>query len=127
MTRIAALSCRALGLFTGCATYWRNNSPSANWDTDLYECTKANSTTITYGGGTGLIGSLSAAEVGSVRTDYAMRDLCLKSRGWYQTSAPSAPRPALSTPEEPRSKAKDACPANEYWNSLRARCEKIGG
>src|SRR5439155_4041415 len=77
MTRIAALSCLALGLFTGCATYWRNNSPSANWDTDFYECTKANSTTITYGGGTGLIGSLNAAEVGSVRTDYAMRDLCL--------------------------------------------------
>ncbi len=55
-------------------TYWYNNNRSANWDSDLYECTKAHSTTITSGGGTGLVGTLNAAEVGSVRTDYAMRD-----------------------------------------------------
>jgi hypothetical protein len=84
-------------ILMGCSaqTYWRNNNPGANWGTDLYECTRAHSTTITSGGGTGLLGAVSAGEVGSSRTDYAMRDLCLQSRGWYQvaapTSAPAAP------------------------------------
>jgi len=109
----------------GCGpTYWRNINPGASWDTDLYECTRAHSTTITSGGGTGLIGSINAAEVGSVRTDYGMRDLCLKSRGWYQDSSPRGP--SQSPSDEPRSKARSACPPAEYWNSTRGRCELIG-
>ena len=113
-------------LMVGCTTYWQNSNPTANWNTDLYECTQAHSTTITGGGGTGLIGTLNTLEVGSVRTDYAMRDLCLRSRGWYQTSSP---RPYQSSPAdaEPRSKAGSACPAGEYWNSVRGQCERIGG
>jgi hypothetical protein len=125
-------------LLVGCATtplYWYNNNPSANWNTDLYECTGAHSTTITSGGGTGLAGAFSAAEVGSVRTNYAMRDLCLKSRGWYQ-----APSPAMSTPPSvppttssapaappPASRPSSPCPAGHYWHSAFARCEKVGG
>jgi len=109
-------------------TYWYNNNRSANWDSDLYECTKAHSTTITSGGGTGLVGTLNAAEVGSVRTDYAMRDLCLKSRGWYQSSArvSQAPTPAPAS-QQPTYKTKDACPWGFYWNSSNGRCEKVGG
>jgi hypothetical protein len=126
-------------LLVGCATtthYWYNNNPSANWNKDLYECTGAHSSTITSGGGSGLSGALSAAEVGSVRTDYAMRDLCLKSRGWYL-----APAPAVSTPPSvppptttsapatspPASRPSSSCPAGHYWHSALGRCEKIGG
>lgn len=90
----------------GCSTpttYWRNNNAGVKWETDLYQCTQAHSTTITSGGGTGLAGAISAGEVGSTRTDYAMRDLCLKSRGWYQvasqTSAP--PSPPVVVPPAP--------------------------
>src|SRR6266851_130044 len=81
----------------GCSSaqmYWHNDNSGANWNNDLYQCTRENSTQITSGGGTGLGGAASAAQVGSFRTDYAMRDLCLKSRGWYLVTTPSAPTPA---------------------------------
>src|SRR5262249_34397121 len=80
----------------GCTTSRRNTNPTANSNTDLYECTKAHSTTITSGGGTGLIGAANTTEVESVRTDYAMRDLCLKSRGWYQILSQVLPHHGLS-------------------------------
>lgn len=48
----------------GCGpTYWRNNNPSAKWNTDLYECTQAHSVTITSGGGAGLVGAINTASV----------------------------------------------------------------
>ncbi len=120
-----------IGLIAGCGpTYWHNNNPGASWNADLYECTRLHSTTITSGGGTGLIGSLSAAEVGSVRTDDTMRDLCLKSRGWYQVSQPSNPAPEASpvrsAPSKPSSKDIPLCPWGEYWKSATGQCTKIG-
>ena len=86
-------------ILAGCATrpYWQNNRPGANWNTDLYECTRTHSTTITSGGGTGLVGALNSAEVGSSRTDAPMRDMCLRSRGWYQVAAPTSAPPPAST------------------------------
>jgi hypothetical protein len=90
-------------ILTGCTspqTYWRNNNSGANWGTDLYECTRAHTTTIISGGGTGLVGAVSAGEVGSSRTDYAMRDLCLQSRGWYQVAAPTSAPQTAPTPKE---------------------------
>src|SRR6266436_339231 len=86
-------------VFGACSsqTYWRNNNPQANWGSDLYNCTRENSTTITAGGGTGIVGQLNALDIGSVKTDYAMRDLCLKSRGWYQVAEPESP-PTASPP-----------------------------
>jgi hypothetical protein len=135
--RLVVLVSLVLILTTGCGTttyYWRNDNPSANWNSDLYECTKAHSTTVTAGGGSGFVGALSAAEVGSVRTDYAMRDLCLRSRGWYQASAPATgppprpvPAPPRSVPEQPTVKPMKACPDGQYWNTARGRCERIGG
>lgn len=135
---VLALACVA---HTGCGgpTYWRNSNPSANWDRDLYECTKAHSVTITSGGGTGAIGTLNTAQVGSVRTDYAMRDLCLKSRGWYQTSGPSSPStpPSVATPPSfttppsapppastPASVSprRESCPDGYSWNYTIERC-----
>jgi len=113
----------------GCSaqTYWRNDNAGANWGTDLYECTRAHSTTITAGGGTGLLGAVSAGEVGSSRTDVGMRDLCLKSRGWYQIAAPASP-PA-SPPPAPASPAPavpptlppaitSAVPTQDAWVSV---------
>ena len=87
-----------LGACSG-PTYWRNDSPR-NWGADLYDCTRESSTTITAGGGTGLVGAVNAAEVGSVRTDYAMRDLCLQARGWYQVAAPTS-TPGMNQPSSP--------------------------
>ena len=124
-------------ILMGCSvqTYWRNNNPGANWGTDLYECTRAHSTTITSGGGTGLLGAVSAGEVGSSRTDYTMRDLCLQSRGWYQTTSGEPARqpaePARRTPPSPTSSkpaGKDVplCAWGEYWSSKSSQCVKIG-
>src|SRR5262249_22144948 len=96
LTKSSERSLLCLTLITGCTTYRRNNNPTANSNTDLYECTKAHSTTITSGGGTGLIGAANTTEVESVRTDYAMRDLCLKSRGWYQILSQVLPHHGLS-------------------------------
>jgi len=82
--------------------YWQNQNPSASWNTDLYQCTRESSTQITAGGGTGLVGALSAGEVGSFRTDYAMRDLCLQARGWYKVAAPQTASPGTKpTPMPP--------------------------
>jgi hypothetical protein len=81
--------------------YWWNNNSGANWGTDLYECTRDHSTTITSGGGTGLAGAISAGEVGSSRTDYGMRDLCLQSRSWYKAAAGAGPTPARTPPPPP--------------------------
>src|SRR5215467_6381966 len=100
----------------GTTTYWRNNSPGANWNTDLYQCTAAHSITITEGSGTGLAGAINTAQVGSVRTDYAMRDLCLRSRSWYQVSEPSSAVGA-ATPATSAARPKGACPWGQYWDS----------
>jgi hypothetical protein len=116
-------------ILSGCTspqTYWRNNNSGANWGTDLYECTRAHSTTIISGGGTGLVGAVSAGEVGSSRTDYAMRDLCLQSRGWYQVAAPASPPPVPASPVVPPTPSpaiSSAISTQDTWMFVASRGE----
>jgi|ERR1700730_7944730 len=111
-----------LGACSG-PTYWRNNNPR-NWDADLYDCTRENSTTITAGGGTGLVGAVNTGEVGSVRTDYAMRDLCLKSRGWYQVAAPTS-APLVSPAAPAPSVSPVAVSTQDAWISVARRGQDV--
>ena len=114
-----------LGACSG-PTYWRNDNPR-DWSADLYDCTQENSMTITAGGGTGPVSAVNAGEVGSVRTDYAMRDLCLKSRGWYQVAAPAAP--ASAPPVAPVAPAPSASPVavstQDAWISVARRGQDV--
>ncbi len=114
-----------LGACSG-PTYWRNDNPR-DWSADLDDCTLKNSMTITAGGGTGPVSAVNAGEVGSVRTDYAMRDLCLKSRGWYQVAAPAAP--ASAPPVAPVAPAPSASPVavstQDAWISVARRGQDV--
>jgi len=114
---VAALGLAALSFAaTACSspTDWRNSDPHANWNHDLYECTRARS-------------------ISTPSNGHSMVDLCLRSRGWYPV--PQVPTPPLPTPpaqdsKQPSTEAKpkDArpCPAGEYWSSKSSKCTKIG-
>jgi hypothetical protein len=104
-----------LGACSG-PTYWHNDNPR-NWSADLSDWTRENSSTITAGRETDLEGAVNAGEVGSVRTAYAMRDLCLKSRGWYQVAAPASAPPVAPAAPVP-SVAPVAVSTQDAWISV---------
>jgi len=73
------------------------------------------------------VGAVNAGEGGSVRTDYAMRDLCLKSRRWYQVAAPAAP--ASAPPAAPAAPVPSVSPAavstQDAWISVARRGQDV--
>src|SRR5262249_43447018 len=107
-TRFAILTI-ALVLVACTPTSWRNDHPSANWNSDFSQCAQANLVVHSRVLGTGM------------GPDDFSRDQCLRARGWYQTTEP--PRRGSSDSNPP---PEGPCPYGQYWSSARERCVNIG-
>jgi hypothetical protein len=64
----------------GCATYYRNRNPSANFASDSYQCQRENTSQAFI--------ALNGAAVAGPQIDFSMVDACLKARGWYEVPKP---------------------------------------
>jgi hypothetical protein len=70
----------AAALLAGCATYYRNRNPSANFASDNYACQKENTSQVFV--------ALNGTAVAAPQVDWSMVDACLKARGWYEVPKP---------------------------------------